>query len=1267
MMKETGFFGLFLICFSRIYYQINIDGPRGVMCMIQANGMTGGIFLKRIRYIMVLAAVILLTVCMPESRGSYVYAAAVEDNVLRHDIERGIWTYSTVDTKHTSAICWKTIGFHVTTKKYADCNPRKPWGTLMLQGYGANGVGKKKTENIGGGKLRTTFTWTDAEMDKVIKKAGVTADWLEKKGNTLYLHAIIQVYNAKTGENIGSPKYTNSAISTAAAWKNPNDFRDHFNIPVKYETTTKVPVYIRKWIWDSTTSSWQSYGEREYKGEYTLFSKYKAPQMPGFLMINDKKYWLARTDWNERGVTPVKYKDKVIADGNPWINETAYVKSVNEKVQKRKYSIDGEKGIVINYRYKKFAKPKKDDDGLKLLEPSLSCIINSREYQNEQYESSEAIPSTEEQYIRVTCNEYLYDIAYKDITRTVTFYGKKGRKAVRRYYYTQITKMNVWRVKHADVTNKSLPDSEHGANLQRITDQELDGLKYVIYGKEEADHIIREPLLGSDRLPVGGPLGEYQCASDFCELYSSNDGLLFSVGFNNGEPYICDSFGILVGDGDVDGQIEKNPNERVLYQTGYVIPKLTQNEEYQSVCTIYYRSLTYYRADTMDAVARYNSAYDLYEGHDCGYGSQFDATIDSESEPERINPVTVLTPTICDGQVMIDGNNNQELHPLSLENPQIVLDHVFSIYLPTEGWHSDRKGYMERDYARFMEKRQVRFTFDCYSKDKTTFYPKNTWIELGESTEMYFYLPTWVDESYVEEANVKFRTIAINNIKTRVRCQELANYDGEVYYGAVDLTPVHISGSIFNLKLYDISDYPFWQSVFRKADSLELKDYFYTVGTKDKDGFETGQDGKYIFPLMEGSHRFYVNRGAVKSGYVWRFSVNTIGNYVHENDAVRIIPSFYYVKADGTRQKVDVWYNATGKDSKKEYLVKVGSKQDSTNRKTMYPGNIYTSIPDVEIEKKAEYTGVTEESIRNDKREVYYYGKINAGSNMKTYIGTQFVPDNTLPEGITEKKAGMSVQKWYFQYHLPSDIHICPAGTDVLGYGNNNNGIDYTEDFWITGSGYLDINFDIQTIKGVGSMIGSTPEYSVDITDYDDPVYSDWFDLEGVKIWTAKTEDETDVMSESEFMAWEELYNSYEEWQLYDDKETAIAAGNANEEAAEDIREENRLDAPPEESDKNQITEDIFEQGVPYLSYINEANFLLGYANMWVREGFNPDRTDAEGMKYSLKYGDVLFCYLPGRSNSSRPDESPAPGTTPSPDDRQNSSAADDYKSSGTN
>ena len=115
--------------------------------------------------------------------------------------------------------------------------------------------------------------------------------------------------------------------------------------------------------------------------------------------------------------------------------------------------------------------------------------------------------------------------------------------------------------------------------------------------------------------------------------------------------------------------------------------------------------------------------------------------------------------------------------------------------------------------------------------------------------------------------------------------------------------------------------------------------------------------------MFEGSHPNYINRGAVKPGYVWRFTVKTIGNYIdgadevnvdvnndgiadvnldtnedHEADVnidinrdgipdmnidsngdgiadknkgryigdfVRIIPRFYYVKSDGTRKEVD--------------------------------------------------------------------------------------------------------------------------------------------------------------------------------------------------------------------------------------------------------------------------------------------------------------------------------------------------------------------------
>ena len=122
---------------------------------------------------------------------------------------------------------------------------------------------------------------------------------------------------------------------------------------------------------------------------------------------------------------------------------------------------------------------------------------------------------------------------------------------------------------------------------------------------------------------------------------------------------------------------------------------------------------------------------------------------------------------------------------------------------------------------------------------------------------------------------------------------------------------MEVSGRIYGLSIYDISDYPMWETVFRKPSSSILKKnstsytdgtgkvnynknyyYTYTVGTNDQYGNDTGRNVKFTFPLVNGSHPYYRNQGILKTGYLVRFSLDTIGNMYSDGTSVVIKPTF---------------------------------------------------------------------------------------------------------------------------------------------------------------------------------------------------------------------------------------------------------------------------------------------------------------------------------------------------------------------------------------
>lgn len=88
---------------------------------------------------------------------------------------------------------------------------------------------------------------------------------------------------------------------------------------------------------------------------------------------------------------------------------------------------------------------------------------------------------------------------------------------------------------------------------------------------------------------------------------------------------------------------------------------------------------------------------------------------------------------------------------------------------------------------------------------------------------------------------------------------------------------------------------------------------------------------------------------------------------------------------------------------------------------------------------------------------------------MRTFEG-----DTTnLPEGVDPEKARKSVQRWYGEYGLPADLLVVEKDFDIRkavyadqSIGKDYEGFTYKEPFFIR-DGYLMVNFDIETVKGV--------------------------------------------------------------------------------------------------------------------------------------------------------------------------------------------------------
>lgn len=935
-------------------------------------------------------------------------------------MDAGKVIYETYDTTAASGIVWRTEGFTVKSKECPDGNPmNKPYGTFWLKDE------NKESTDLGNGKTHTVFTFSEKTVSKAFDDAGIDGDALELSGGNVYLNGIFRVY--RNGSAVSGYKRTLEAIKNAAAWRNPDDFKDHFNIKLSYKGSPQ-PVYLTTMKKTSSKFVLVSRKLLTSTEERRNFST-NSEMIPGTMVDKtDGKLYLYRTHWakwsdeekEHSNGTYRKVRDRVQTEVNPVTAWESYKESL-KALRLRKYSIPaGGLEIVCVYKHFSAETPSEDSEESgegSITEPYAKAVIQADIRGQEAFDSEEGIPTSECQYVNVITNEYLAQYEFKNYSGTKTYQKKIPGKTkpdgtkepdtyknvTRKYSYWKIESLNVYRLFGADIENESLPQAS--LHLSPSASYHAPAVSYTINSSNMKEPQNRQEVIG--------------------QIKVRNDRLVFN--------------GTVIMDGGWQETSTDKPSDipraglidaNVLYESGLMIPEENANGEYESAGTVTYERICHYGGEDAGAILEYDI--------------------------EDINDVLVHTPVICDAGIEDVRKYNQLIQP-NQSVAGIILDRYFWVKLPTEGYHTEKKGYEYRDYDKYIARREVRFPFDIY-KGKT-YYKANTWIKLTtDKTE--FYLPIWVDEG---EYTVEFRSRAINCDANDALYaeEELANADYENYVAA-DSVSVEVSGRIYGLTLYDISDAVLWKNVFRKKDSLALTGFTYKVGDNDQNGALTQQDKKYTFVMLNGSHPEKTELGVQKTGYVSRFYLTTIGNLHGLEDYIHVKPSFYFIDSQGNRTEVDLYYTETI-EGKRKALVKAGSNTDMSNQKAMSAGNVYTSVPQSELVNKAVLENKPLEQIKAEKRKVYTFSNIMIPQQLRTYIGQNYTPTETVPSGVDSDKVSRSMQRWYFEYYLPSEIHICEKGFDVEAYSKTHNGLDMQEAFWLK-SGYLLVNYEIQTI-----------------------------------------------------------------------------------------------------------------------------------------------------------------------------------------------------------
>ena len=983
------------------------------------------------------------------------------------EIRNGILTFSTIDTKATSNIRWKTVGFTVTRydsggnpiqDKDGDGNPKNDYAQLWLAD------GEKKEVDISGGKVQVTFTISEEKINEAFSKNKL--DEIQDN-DTIYLSGIFQVLHG-TEEQPGYI-YTLNDIKSAEDWVDKKDFEDHFDIPVVYNTTYTYPITIERWEYHTTGNTRYDVTKYDEQKKNTTFTT-DSSKIQTSIQDGSDTYFLYRVYYVNLRKPSEKLGNRK-TEINPYYYESQY-NSELDYLRNRDYTVK-DKGLKIVALYRRFSQtdPSSGEDTREreFEEIDPTAVIQADSRGNEAFDVTEGIPGTESLYANVITSKYLssyvftrkygtkiYPVNVKKTyhltwTTEHTEYDENGQPIStttehhsqdvpinrtyminREYSYWEITSLAVYGLDHAVVNNAALPGGTVTLTPNGYTSPTVN----YTHGEDESDHIT-EPKIKTVTIPTqtisGGSSEPSVPTEDFTsdaedsvdKILCKNDKLVF-----NGQTIMSEEEKVEETDDPEelpDGLEEIGEN--VLYKSGLVIPGAMANGEYETTGTVTYKPVVNLNLST-------ETNYIIQD----------------------INPVVVHTPTVCDAKIQDNYQDNQMLSP-DRSMASLVLDRPFKVIIPTIGNHRYIPGYGYNDYGKYIATRQVKFPFDVYTGTSTggTFVPAGHWVILSNE-DAQFYLPTWVPEG---QYTVQYRSLAINASANNGtdKTQTLANTSLENYV-ATDTTQVEISGRIYGLNLYDISDYPMWENVFRSTGSLNLSGFKYTVGTKDQNGDNNNQNSKYTLALVNGSHPNYSNIGAIKTGYVTRFSLKTVGTMNGEKDYIRIKPTFYYVDSTGkNRQEVDLYYSETI-NGKKKIMVKMGSDLDLTNKKALRTGDPYLAIPEGALKQTAYYQNVPLKNWKAQMKNVFTFTNIMLPGSLRTFVG--YVAN--VPAGVTEQKIAESVQNWYGEYYLPSEIHVVPKGFDILEYVKNNGGLNYKEPFWLK-DGYVIVNFQIETVQ----------------------------------------------------------------------------------------------------------------------------------------------------------------------------------------------------------
>ncbi|WP_152559261.1 DUF5704 domain-containing protein [Tumebacillus flagellatus] len=695
----------------------------------------------------------------------------------------------------------------------------------------------------------------------------------------------------------------------------------------------------------------------------------------------------------------------------------------------------------------------------------------------EKFDVKQGIPTSEYLYTKVNSKEYLFRYSFEQVVgqKTYKVHFKKTYiipppdpvpnpdgtmpppgepKTVpkdqtitvkRNFSYWVIKQLEVYKIKQADVNNYAL-DVPQKVTIPPDYTISMD----VSHSDDERQHLQMSPADPSQEIPhdygtVTLSPGESPPAdegwnaiaeADVAQITCKNDSLNFND--NGVSKLIMDDTPVQQPQstpkpGKID--IAKMTADPVMYKNQIHIPDTLPNQARTSITG----KVTY---EKVDGSFTNNPP------------TPFDIKFDNQW-------VTVHTPVVNPSYSTDDWQHNQKTHATPGVSA-MILDRPFHVYMPTVAEHLEIPGYRTRDYSKYTKKRQVRFPFDVFPADGIQPILARTWIDIY-SDDTLFQMPVWVDER--ADYQVEFREIAINASSDNAASQTYANTDLSNYV-AYKSIPVEVIGRLYDFRITDVADYN-WQYVFRQSDGVSPTGAKYWIGYQNIDGNPRGNTYPYRLPILPGSSPLagYDNT-AVKTGYHFKFELKTKGNMFSIDDGIRITPSFFFIKRDGSggRIPVDLYYRTN-----EQQFVQVGSTDDKVQRYVVLNDPLrnvnQTAITDTANYYFDHYN--TKYTNRQSYVDQYLYA-----AGKKTLAGNYSLLELTAPlrtfdppakyytASVDAQRQYASVQHWYGEYSLPAAPYVVPAGTKLWAQGPLN---DHSKVF--LHDGYIIVNFNIESIQ----------------------------------------------------------------------------------------------------------------------------------------------------------------------------------------------------------